>query len=92
VSAETPAAEEPWAATRDASWYSRPDVHSDKAVHMAGRKIREGTLSCCGRSVLDDGLTWIPEDVPEHIRCRSNGCRQAWPVAPSDVEPRQDAQ
>jgi len=81
VTATDTPAEEPWAATRDASWYSRPDVHSDKQVHMAGRKIREGTMSRCGRSVLDDGLTWIPEDVPEHIRCRSNGCRQAWPVA-----------
>lgn len=74
-------AAEPWAAGRDASWYNRPDVRTSKVVHMAGRPIREGTASRCGRSVLDDGLTWIPEQVPDHLRCRSNGCRQAWPSA-----------
>ena len=69
-----------WAAGRDASWYRSPDVRSHKVVHMAGGPCREGVLSRCGRSVLDQGLTWIPKDVPEHIRCRSNGCRQAWPA------------
>lgn len=76
--------EEPWAATRDASWYNRPNVRSNKVVHMSGRTVREGVMSKCGRSILDDGLTWIPEDVPEHIRCRGNGCRQAWPTNGGD--------
>lgn len=74
------AVDDSWAAGRDASWYSQPDVRSAKVVHLAGRSCREGVLSRCGRSVLDRGLTWIPEHVPEHIRCRSNGCRQAWPA------------
>ena len=77
MTAET---QESWAATRDAAWYSRPDVHSAKVVHMAGRPAREGVMSKCGRSVLDRALTWIPEHVPAGIRCRSNGCRQAWPA------------
>jgi hypothetical protein len=72
----TPADEEPWAATRDASWYDRPNVRSDKAVHVG----RPDGWSRCGRSFLDDGSTWAPEDVPEHIQCRANGCRQAWPT------------
>ncbi|MFE5090625.1 hypothetical protein ACFRCI_09515 [Streptomyces sp. NPDC056638] len=79
----TPAAEDPWAATRDASWYERPNVHSDKQVHMAGRMAprREGVMSRCGRSILDENSSWQPETVPAWLRCRSNGCRQAWPTA-----------
>jgi hypothetical protein len=77
----------PWAAGRDASWYRRPDVHSFKVVHMAGRSVREGVLSRCGRSVLDRGLTWIPEQVPEHIRCKGAGCRQAWREHPATPAP-----
>jgi hypothetical protein len=79
----TPADEEPWAATRDASWYDRPNARSDKSVHMAGRKAPrgEGVLSRCGRSILDENSSWIPERVPLGLRCRSNGCRQAWPTA-----------
>ncbi|MEU8525291.1 hypothetical protein AB0C77_06760 [Streptomyces sp. NPDC048629] len=72
----------PWAAGRDASWYAQPDVHSHKVVHMAGQPIREGIASRCGRSVLDQTGTWIPEHVPQHIRCRSNGCRQAFLAHP----------
>jgi hypothetical protein len=74
--------EEPWAATRGASWYERPDTHSGKQVHMAGRKAprHEGVMSKCGRSILDEGSTWRPADVPQHLRCQSNGCRQAWPM------------
>ena len=65
-----------WAATRDASWYDRPDVRTAKVVHVG----RPNSWSKCGRSFLDDYTTWAPKDVPEHIRCRSNGCRQAWPT------------
>ena len=84
---ETTAAEEPWAATRDASWYDRPDVHSDKAVHMAGRTVLQGVMSKCGRSILDEGAVWTPADVPDYLRCRSNGCRQAWPANPAPASP-----
>jgi len=70
--------EEPWAACRDASWYDRPNVRSDKAVHMSGRAVPEGVMSRCGRSLLNDDLIWAPEGVSEHLRCRSNGCRQAF--------------
>jgi hypothetical protein len=77
---------QPWAATRDASWYDRPDVRSDKVVHMAGRTIAYGTASRCGRSVLDDDSTWIPENVPQRFRCRASGCRQAWAAHPVEAE------
>jgi hypothetical protein len=73
--------EEPWAAGCDASWYSRPDVYSVKALHVAGKPVREGVLSRCGRSVLDDSMAWALDEVPPGRRCRSNGCRQAWPTA-----------
>jgi len=74
--------EEPWAATRDASWYERPNVRSSKHVHVAGRMAPrgEGFMSRCGRSVLDENSAWRPADVPTGLRCRSNGCRQAWPA------------
>ncbi|MFJ8437648.1 hypothetical protein [Kitasatospora griseola] len=75
-----PAVEEPWAAQRDASWYSRPDVRTVKALHVAGREGREGFYSRCGRSVLNDNECWDLAEVPPGLRCRSNGCRQAWPV------------
>lgn len=69
-----------WAAMRDASWYDRPDVSSDKKVHLNGRVTEEDVMSRCGRSILDDdGLTWAPAEVAAHLRCRSNGCRQGWP-------------
>ena len=71
---------EPWAAMRDASWYARPNTRSDKAIHVAGRTVSEGVMSRCGRSLLDDGLTWPLTDAPADARCRSNGCRQAWPT------------
>jgi len=72
--------EEPWAAQRDASWYNRPDVHSVKALHVAGKPCREGILSRCGRSVLNRDDYWDLDEVPPGLRCRSNGCRQAWPT------------
>ncbi|MFI6444669.1 hypothetical protein [Kitasatospora sp. NPDC050543] len=78
----------PWAATRDASWYARPDVRSVKAVHMNGRQVREGVMSACGRSLLDDGSHWTPDDVPAALRCQSNGCRQAWPTNEHTEEER----
>ncbi|MDI9885339.1 hypothetical protein QMZ92_13275 [Streptomyces sp. HNM0645] len=84
---ETAPTLQPWAAGRDASWYSRPNVRSRKVVHMAGDPIREGTASRCGRSVLDDSLTWIPEQVPEHLRCHRSGCRQAWAAHPPNFAP-----
>jgi hypothetical protein len=72
--------EEPWAAQRDASWYGRPDVRSFKMTHVAGQPIREGIASRCGRSVLNEDMTWALSEVPVRARCRANGCRQAWPV------------
>lgn len=67
--------QEPWAARRDASWYERPNTTSDKVVHVG----RPDEWSRCGRSFLSLDLIWDPADVPEGLRCRSNGCRQAWP-------------
>lgn len=73
--------DEPWAAQRDASWYSRPNVRSVKVIHIAGQECREGFMSRCGRSVLNDDMTWTLDEVSDGLRCRSNGCRQAWPTA-----------
>lgn len=75
--------EEPWAAPRDASWYDNPDVRTDKVTHVAGRKVREGHMSRCGRSILDDSLSRSLAEWSEASRCRSNGCRQAWAAAPT---------
>lgn len=75
--------QEPWAAQRDASWYERPDVYSDKVIHVAGKSCLYGVMSRCGRSVLNKDLVWALEGVPAGRRCRSHGCRQAWPTAPS---------
>jgi hypothetical protein len=69
-------AEEPWAAQRDASWYSRPNTRTDKVVHVA----RPDHWSRCGRSFLNDEMIWALEGVAEVLRCRGNGCRQAWPA------------
>lgn len=69
-------AEEPWAAQRAADWYDRPDTRTDKAVHVG----RADGWSRCGRSFLSEDLTWDPAEVSEDLRCRSNGCRQAWPT------------
>lgn len=74
------AVEELWAATRDASWYSRPNIRHANVLHLAGKPGREGRLSRCGRSVLDSTNPWEPAEVPVRLRCRSNGCRQAWPT------------
>ena len=74
---------EPWAASRDASWYSRPNVHAATVLHMAGSPGYGGTMSRCGRSVLDHTNPWRPTDAPARLRCRSNGCRQAWPTPAS---------
>ena len=68
--------DEPWAGLRDASWYDHPNVTTGKRVHIAG----PGGMSRCGRSFLDDLSKWEPEAVPVTERCRSNGCRQAWPA------------
>lgn len=73
--------EEPWAAQRDASWYDRPNVRSDKVIHVSGRTVLQGVMSACGRSLLNDDLVWEPADVSPGLRCRSNGCRQKWPTA-----------
>lgn len=81
-------AEEPWAAQRDASWYDRPDVYSDKVIHVAGKSSLYGHMSRCGRSVLNDDLIWALEGVSEGLRCRSNGCRQAWPTNPMTGDAR----
>lgn len=74
----------PWAATRDASVWDRPDVRTAKRVHV-GRTDhpREPGLPVarCRLVLLDENATWDPADVPEHARCRRNGCRQAWPEA-----------
>jgi hypothetical protein len=73
-------AEEPWAAQRAADWYDRPDTRTDKAVHVG----RADGWSRCGRSFLSEDLAWDPAEVSEDLRCRSNGCRQAWPtIAPA---------
>lgn len=80
------AAAQPWAATRDASWYPRPNTRSPKRAHVSGRTVREGVMSRCGRSLLDDGTSWPLADVPATARCQSRGCREAWPTTTTTTE------
>jgi hypothetical protein len=64
------------AATRDASWYDRPDVHKVKRYHVWG----ENDMSACGRSILTELSTRTLDDVPAILRCQGRGCRERWPA------------
>jgi hypothetical protein len=64
------------AATRDASWYARPNTRSLKAWHLLG----EGGRSLCGLPALDVENSMPAEDVSEDGRCRRSGCVQWWPT------------
>jgi hypothetical protein len=64
------------AATRDASWYNRPDVHKPKRYHVWG----QDQMSACGRSILTDLVTRPLDGVPANLRCQARGCCERWPT------------
>lgn len=63
------------AAYRDASWVNNPDTRTPKRGHI----LRADGRAACGLvAVMCDPE---PADcIPETLRCRRPGCRQAWPA------------
>lgn len=66
------------ASTRDASWYSRPNVSYPKKYHVVGPDGIDG-MSACGRSLLSYDHEMEAEAVPDHSRCKRKGCKEKWP-------------
>jgi hypothetical protein len=70
------------AATRDASWYNRPDVHRSKVVHADNGDA----FAVCNPHTLMLGPTrWEnAADVPARIRCKRPACARAYREADHD--------
>lgn len=70
------------AATRDASWYRRPNVRAAKAMHVVGD---DGKASACGRLLYatEGPETVDAAEVPQALRCQRPGCRGRWPAGVS---------
>lgn len=64
------------AATRDASWYNRPDVRKPKKYHILGAN----ELSACGGAILIKENLITADEVPKHARCQRAGCKGRWPT------------
>lgn len=62
------------AATRDASWYDRPDVRKVKRVHVVVHSAQLGPAAACqpNRIVADQGTVWAAADAP--VRCTARAC------------------
>lgn len=78
------------AGTRDASQYSRPDVHSVKVFHIA---TVVDTAACARGPALHSGVVLladpycVPAEVYDDRRCRRPGCRAHWDKVPSKPRP-----
>lgn len=69
----------PEAATRDASWYSHPEVTYRKAVHVDNG---DGFPLCNTHAFLVESPRWHdPPDVPLFVRCRRPACAKAYAEA-----------
>ncbi|MDT7784380.1 MAG: hypothetical protein QOF58_2799 [Pseudonocardiales bacterium] len=77
------------AATRDASWFDRPDTRSTKVFHAcdAGKLHSSGQrwgqqhrllTAVCSQQVLDDNSAVRLDDVPRRLRCRRTACARIW--------------
>ncbi len=77
------------AATRDASWFDRPDTRTTKVYHAceadqvrtSGQPLSSGyrLLSAVrSQQVLDDNSAVAIEEVPEQLRCRRPACARIW--------------
>lgn len=63
------------AATRDASWYRRPNVRTVKVYHI----VTDEGLSACRGSLLvyENAIPAI--EAPQGLRCQRAGCKGRWP-------------
>lgn len=66
------------AASRDASWYNRPDVRRTKILHVTEAEPQMAAL--CSGAPLDENSAWSLADVPPGLRCRRMACAQYWAV------------
>lgn len=75
---------------RDASFLSRPDVHSDKALHAMVFTHRyavgggmDGLGAACNpvHILLDEHLMFTAHEVKRTIRCQRGGCRTLFAAA-----------
>lgn len=75
---------------RDASFLSRPDIHSDKALHAMVFTHRyavgsgvDGLGAACNpvHILLDENLMFTAHEVKRPARCRRGGCRTLFAAA-----------
>jgi hypothetical protein len=60
------------AATRDASWYDRPNTYTTKKYHIS----QDGFPACGNRQILSDEIN--AEDVPPSLRCKKPACSKLY--------------
>ena len=69
-----------YAATRDASWYNRPDTRKIKVFHIA---TEDDTAACAPGPVtlsvpLAEGSYRLAREIFDDLRCRRPGCARHW--------------
>ena len=74
-----------YAALRDASWLSRPDVRTVKKWHVDRGNAtpacsNEHSWSSRNNPFLADFTRMPVDQVAEHVRCQRPGCRVRWPT------------
>ena len=76
-----------WAATRDASWYDRPDTRKVKVFHIATdaetAACKPGPAHVYTTVPLYDGTYTPAHEVYDDLRCRRPGCLRHWRQIPS---------
>lgn len=91
------------AATRDASWFDRPDTRTTKVFHAcdadqvrtSGQPLSNGhrlLSAVCSQQVLDDNSAIPLEEVPERLRCRRPACARIWRQHGNAVNSENDQQ
>lgn len=62
-------------ATRDASWYRRPNTRSPKVYHVVAPSY---VAACNSRVLLVEESEVSVELAPSGLRCRREGCLNRW--------------
>lgn len=80
-------------ASRDASWWNRPDVRSVKAAHVVvSSQLGHGAACDSKRIMLDtDGTVLAAAEVGAGARCRRAGCAALFARADEENRPRGEA-
>jgi len=63
------------AAFRDASFLNNPDTRTPKRAHVLNE---DGTPRCGLMAMMGDPEP--ADQIPDNLRCKRPGCRQAWPA------------